>query len=1240
MRLVIDLQGIQSASRFRGIGRYTLLITKAIIKNKGNHDVILVANGTMTDSISSVLDNFDGIISRENIKFWYSPGPLSYQANQDHTRIENAKLIREAFIYSLKPDLIYIPTMFEGFLDNSILSVNEFSTRIPTVATLYDLIPLQNPENYLDHNPEYKNFYLEKINYINRCDALLAISEFTENEGNKYLEDRKGNIFNVSTGCDDLFKKNEYSQIVIEDISTKYFLTKDFFLYAGGADERKNLPRLLEAYSLLPVHIKNKYLLVISGKLSDISRYNILAEAKKFDIEDQIRITGYISDDDLVKLYNLCSLFIFPSWHEGFGLPALEAMACGAVVIGANNSSLPEVIGDEDALFDPFSVADIASKIERVMTDKSLYEKLKKVENERKKYFSWDQTALKALQVFESINKSTKAINIERSVSRLKLAYISPLSPERTGIAKYSEDLIPYLASFYDIDVVCEQSVITSKFIDDRIKVINSNDFLKNSQNYDHILYHFGNSPYHEYMHKLITLVPGVVCLHDFYMSNYLRYIESRDGGLGIWERELFFSHGYSAIIERAEKDDDEYIMYKYPSNFSLLAAAKGIITHSSYSYSLACHWYDKKVTKNWEVIPLLRRKPIERTKYDARKRLDIAENDFIICSFGMLDSSKLNDVIIKSFNDSCLKHSNVKIIFVGESSGPYKKLIDELISNFELGDKVIITGWVDDEKYYDYLISADIGIQLRSHSRGETSAALLDCLNYGLPTIYNANGSMAEISSEIAYRLNDDFEIDDLTIALNNLFSNQQQRELLSTLARGYINKNHSPDYCAEMFYKKITQIYNSTPESLVPLLAKLSVSHKSELNKLAGSLAETFPILKPKKRIFYDVTATARTSLRTGIERVTRTLVAELIKRNIDDVIILPVYMEKVNDDYILKHAHGFVRELFNKVPDCFNDEPVDFYEGDILFSSDLNCDDVVDANIHGFYLKLKQKGMKICFMVNDILPVTNPEFFPPGSSDNFKEWLKVITSISEKIVFISKSVLNSYENWCDKNNINIDKVILGWSHLGADIDAVPVKPSDNSKKNQTASLVDKKITFLMVGTLEPRKGHLQVLEAFDILWNKGIDVNLIIVGKEGWLQLPNELRRTIPNIVSKLKKHSELNHHLFWFDHVDDNELNSIYSSSSALIFASEAEGFGLPLIEAARKSLPLIIRDISVFREIVGENAFYFDSQDPNVLSDAIIEWIMQYKDDTHPTSENLSWLTWSDSASHLVRFLLK
>ncbi|WP_186372039.1 glycosyltransferase [Yersinia vastinensis] len=234
----------------------------------------------------------------------------------------------------------------------------------------------------------------------------------------------------------------------------------------------------------------------------------------------------------------------------------------------------------------------------------------------------------------------------------------------------------------------------------------------------------------------------------------------------------------------------------------------------------------------------------------------------------------------------------------------------------------------------------------------------------------------------------------------------------------------------------------------------------------------------------------------------------------------------------------------------------------------------------------------------------------------------------------------MLNSYENWCDKNNINIDKVILGWSHLGADIDAVPVKPSDNSKKNQTASLVDKKITFLMVGTLEPRKGHLQVLEAFDILWNKGIDVNLIIVGKEGWLQLPNELRRTIPNIVSKLKKHSELNHHLFWFDHVDDNELNSIYSSSSALIFASEAEGFGLPLIEAARKSLPLIIRDISVFREIVGENAFYFDSQDPNVLSDAIIEWIMQYKDDTHPTSENLSWLTWSDSASHLVRFLLK
>lgn len=1242
MRIAIDLQGVQSNSRYRGIGRYTLLITKAIIRNKGEHDVILVANGTIIDSISSIFSHFDDIIPRENIKFWYAPGPLSYQGNQNHAAIENAKIIREAFIYSLNPDLIYIPAMFEGFLDDSILSVNEFKNKIPTVATLYDLIPLKNPKHYLDSNPEYKKFYLEKINYLNRCHALLAISEFTENEGKEYLKDRKGDVINVSTSCDDIFRKNNYSKIDVNDFISRYSLKDKFFLYTGGADERKNLPRLLEAYSLLPVDIKDDYLLVIAGPLSDIARYNLLNEAKKFNIGANIRIVGYISDDELVKFYNLCALFIFPSWHEGFGLPALEAMACGAVVIGANNTSLPEVIGEKDALFDPFSVTDIANKIKKVITDKTFHEKLVKIESERIKCFSWDLIARKALQIFESIYIDRGIENFVESNKRLKLAYVSPLPPERTGIAKYSNDLIPSLTKFYDIDVVCEQATIASNFQDSRINIINSTTFLANSDNYDHVLYHVGNSPYHEYMYKLITLVPGVICLHDFYMSNYLRYVESRNGVLGVWEKELFISHGYPAIIERAEKKDDEYIMYKYPSNFGLLASAKGLISHSFYSQTLAHQWYNNKITQNWEVIPLLRKEPVKKDKRDVRNILNLDETDFIICSFGMLDSSKLNDVIIKAFNESCLRDfEQVKIVFVGENNGYYKEEIDQLIFDLQLNNKVIVTGWVDDETYSNYLIAADIGIQLRSRSRGETSAALLDCLNYGLPTIYNANGSMAEIDSNIAYRLNDAFDIKELTIALNHLYEDKMLRSSLSDLAKNHIQKQHSPSYCAEQFYTKINQVYDNSSNLLEELLDKLSVSHTSEFDKLASSLAENFPAVKPKKRIFYDVTATARTSLRTGIERVTRTLVAELIKCDIKDAIVLPVYIERVNGSFLLKHAHGFSRDLFNEIPNCFSDSIVDVSEGDILFSSDLNCGDVIDANSNAFYLKLKQKGVKIAFMVNDILPVTHPEFFPPGSNENFDIWLRVITSISEKIIFISKSVLDSYEDWCDQNNINISGIELGWSHLGANIDTIALKSDNSSKKILSlAPFENDKISFLMVGTLEPRKGHLQVLEAFEILWKKGIDINLIIVGKEGWLQLPNDMRRTIPDIVARLKEHSELNVHLFWFDHVDDTELDFIYSSSNSLIFASEGEGFGLPLIEAARKSLPLIIRDIPVFREIAGECAFYFDSSNPKILSETIVKWIGKYENNTHPTSENLPWITWSDSASHLVDFLLK
>ena len=140
----------------------------------------------------------------------------------------------------------------------------------------------------------------------------------------------------------------------------------------------------------------------------------------------------------------------------------------------------------------------------------------------------------------------------------------------------------------------------------------------------------------------------------------------------------------------------------------------------------------------------------------------------------------------------------------------------------------------------------------------------------------------------------------------------------------------------------------------------------------------------------------------------------------------------------------------------------------------------------------------------------------------------------------------------------------------------------------------------SFLTVGTIEPRKGHAQVLAAFERLWDSGHDLRLVIVGRPGWL---------VEELLEKLRHHPKLGSLLFWLEDVSDADLERIYGACSCLIAASEGEGFGLPLIEAAQHKLPILARDIPVFREIAGA-ACRASSKDrtPEALAEAVTEWL--------------------------------
>lgn len=402
MRIVIDLQGAQTQSRYRGIGRYSLALAQAMVRQAKDHEIWIVLNENYPDTIEPIRAIFSSILPSEQILAFKSPLPVSWDDPANIWRIRSAEMIREGFLCRLKPDIVMVMSLFEGATENACLSVRTFETHQQTAVILYDLIPLLDPEDYLGAEGTYK-WYMDKIAHIKHSNLLLTISEYTRQVAINNLNIDEKNIVNISTAITDTFRPRLLNEGEKKSLYNHYGISRPYIMYSGAFDGRKNLERLLEAFSILHDDIRKKHDLVFVGKHSEFEQQHIMRLAQHLGVSEQLVLTGYTPDKDLVALYSQCSLFVFPSLHEGFGLPALEAMTCGAPTIGSNTTSIPEVIGLADALFDPTNTQEISDKIASVLMDKSFQLGLRDHGLEQAKKFSWDECAKQAINALESV---------------------------------------------------------------------------------------------------------------------------------------------------------------------------------------------------------------------------------------------------------------------------------------------------------------------------------------------------------------------------------------------------------------------------------------------------------------------------------------------------------------------------------------------------------------------------------------------------------------------------------------------------------------------------------------------------------------------------------------------------------------------------------------------------------------------------------------------------------------------
>ncbi len=343
MKILLDLQGAQSESRYRGIGRLSRALAGAIVDQARQHDIHLLLNLRLHDNLEELIEEFGKKVRKENIHLLNSLNRVSEQNQENSWRARAAGLIRESLIKRLDIDICHVNSLFEGYIDDTVTSVNQSASTFGTAVTLYDLIPLLDQERYLSDD-NTKDYYLRKAQNLKRAGLLLAISEHAKSEAVDYLDFDPDAISVIYAGVDPYFSRVAVSDQTRADVKGRFGLKDNFILHVGAADPRKNVEFLVRGFGALPEELRRERQIAFAGRLSDMERRKILLAAARYGVERaDIVFLGIVSNEDLRLLYNLTEMVVFPSLHEGFGLPALEGMACGAPVLAANATSLPEV---------------------------------------------------------------------------------------------------------------------------------------------------------------------------------------------------------------------------------------------------------------------------------------------------------------------------------------------------------------------------------------------------------------------------------------------------------------------------------------------------------------------------------------------------------------------------------------------------------------------------------------------------------------------------------------------------------------------------------------------------------------------------------------------------------------------------------------------------------------------------------------------------------------------------------
>lgn len=405
-----------------------------------------------------------------------------------------------------------------------------------------------------------------------------------------------------------------------------------------------------------------------------------------------------------------------------------------------------------------------------------------------------------------------------------------------------------------------------------------------------------------------------------------------------------------------------------------------------------------------------------------------------------------------------------------------------------------------------------------------------------------------------------------------------------------------------------------------------------------------------KIDKKIIIDFSEILRTDHQTGIQRVSKKIAINLLKKynkisekeknfelgksylDENNVLIVGCRDEENFYRYVNYPTTKLIDILnnnkINQIIDISNDElfpKYNFQERDIFLGLDYCVNSVL--NKIDFLQKLKKINVKSYFVVYDLLPVNYPQWFFKRVEKFTKIWLREISQF-HGVICISKNTRDDYLRFLKQNSIEVSHNFF--------TDVIPMGHDISEKENRTYDEKDMLIKdnsfidFLIVGTIEPRKAHLEMLKTFELMWQDDRKIRLTVVGKKGWLA---------DGVINKFINNGHFKDYFFYYSNITDSELADIYKKTDVLIIPSYNEGFGLPIIEARKYNKHILARNIPVFREIIGEKGNFFPDTNLHEISSYMKKWIKNLRNGKIKKN-NIESSTWEESTNQLVEILDK